>query len=97
MCCIYRDDLANNYVNIAYNTVTKIIMVIKQMKHTRQLPLLIVIQRIIYVIVSRLDVESISKCLSLLAPIRLVNSKETLINTIEKLIEKLNASSQNVP
>jgi len=88
MCGIYHEELIKD-VKIAFTSVTKIIMVIKQLKNTRQLPLLITIRRIIHVIFTRLDAESISKLLTLLASIKTKNSKDTLENTVETLIDKL--------
>lgn len=91
MCSIYHEDLIED-IKVAFNSVTKVITVIKQLKNTHQLPLLIIVRRIIHVIITRLDVESSSKLLALLASIKTKNSKETLENTVETLISKLNAN-----
>lgn len=83
MCCIYEDEIN---VALTINSVTKIVMVIKQLENIRQMPLLIVIRRLIDIIVLRMEPEEISKVLSLLASIKSPNSKTTLKNSIQRLM-----------
>jgi len=86
MCCIYEDDIN---VVLAINSVTKIVMVIKQLENIRQMPLLIVIRRLIDLIVTRMEPAEISKVLSLLASIKSPNSRKTLRTSIQRLMNNL--------
>jgi len=86
MCCIYEEEIN---VTFGINSVSKIVMVIKQLENSRQMPLLIVIRRIIDVLITRMDAEEISKVLSLLASMKSPNSKKTMGSTIEGLMNNL--------
>lgn len=86
MCCIYNEDVD---ITLAFNSVTKIIMVIKQLENSRQLPLLTIVRRLIGVISKGLDTESISKLLALIASIKTSNSKEILRISVDGLLQKL--------
>jgi len=86
MCCIYEDEIN---VALAINGVTKIVMVIKQLENIRQMPLLIVIRRLIDLIVTRMEPAEISKVLSLLASIKSPNSRKTLRTSIQRLMNNL--------
>jgi len=93
MCCIYEDEIN---VTLAINSVTKIVMVIKQLENIRQMPLLIVIRRLIDLIVTRMETAEISKVLSLLASIKSPNSRKTLRTSIQRLMNNLIIKKQRV-
>jgi len=83
MCCIYEDEID---VALAINSITKIVMVIKQLDSIRQMPLLIVIRRLIDLIVTRMETTDISKMLSLITSIKSPNYRKTLGASIQRLM-----------
>jgi len=66
------------------------LMVVKYFSDGYQVPLLIVIRRLIDSLIEHLDAEKISKLLSSIAPLNIrMSCRETLGNTVELLAEKL--------
>lgn len=95
MCSIYDEEVN---ANMAFNTVTKIIMVVKQMEDNRQMPLLVVIRRLIDLIIPSMDTETVTKLLTLIASIKSPSSKTMLGNLVKSLMTKLNtAQSSQIP
>lgn len=86
MCSIYDGEVN---ANMAFNTITKIIMVVKQMEDTRQMPLLVVIRRLIDLIIPTIDTETVTKLLTLIASIKSPSSKNMLGNLVKSLMTKL--------
>lgn len=93
MACIYDSNVDSE---TAINTLSKIIMVVKQMDDSRQFPLLIVIRRVIDGIYKRMDAGSISKLLVLIASIKSETSKEALGYNVEILVRTLNSKQKPV-
>lgn len=87
MSCIYDKEVD---VNTALNSITKIIMVIKQLDSDYQEPLLVILRRIMSAIGFRLDAESISKLLTTIASIKTVKAKVVLKDSVEALVKQLN-------
>lgn len=94
MSCIYDKEVD---VNTAFNSITKIIMVMKQLDTDYQEPLMVVLRRIISAICLRLDAESISKLLTIIASIKTENSKVMMKETVDALIKQLNTKPTNPP
>lgn len=88
MACIYSESVD---VKLATITISKIIMVIKQVDNARQFPLLVVLRRMIDATYVRFDLESISKLLMQLTSIKSQNYKETMGYTVEILVRTLNS------
>jgi len=86
MSCIYDEDVN---VNLAINTMTKIIMVINQVADREMSSLTDMLCRLIEVTQTRMTVEEISKILSLLASIKAQNYKESLKAIMQGLMDKL--------
>lgn len=86
MCCIYEEDIN---VDLAINSISKIVMVIKQLENIRQMPLLIVIRRLIDLIVTRMEYAQTSKLLCLLGSIKSPNSRKALRTSIQRLMSNL--------
>lgn len=89
MNCIYEVTVDPNLI---FNVITKLIMITKQLKNARQIPLLVVIRRLSNQILERLDTESTSKLLALFVSIKTVNSRVTLGNVLQALVSKLTPS-----
>lgn len=94
MSCIYEEEIN---VSLGINTASKIIMVIKQLENIRQMPLLIVVRRIIDAFLTRLDIEETSKVLSMLASMKTPNAKKTMASTIQGLVNHLIMKNTNFP
>lgn len=75
--------------NMAFSTITRIIMIIKQMEDTRQMPLLVVTRRLIDLIIPTIDTETVTKLLTLIASIKSPSSKTMLGNLVKSLMTKL--------
>lgn len=88
MCQIYDEEVD---VTLAFSSITKTIMVIKQLDNSRQPQLLNVVCRIIDVISGRLDPELILKLLALIASMKTPNSKEILRTSVDELLQNLKA------
>lgn len=86
MCSIYDGEVN---ANMAFNTITKIIMVVKQMEDTRQMPLLVVIRRLIDLIIPTIDPETVTKLLTLIASMKSPSAKTMLGNLVQSLMTKL--------
>lgn len=83
MNCIYDEEVD---VKMAVESITKVIMVVKQMENDRQTPLLVFIRRIVNSLILSLDQESVSKLVSLIVSIKTPNSLTILGNTVSLLI-----------
>ncbi|VVC27145.1 Hypothetical protein CINCED_3A011748 [Cinara cedri] len=88
MCSIYNE---NTDVKMAMHTISKVIMVIKQIESSRQFPLFVVIRRLIDLIHARLDVDRITRLLIQIASIKTQNCKDAMGYTVEILLIKLRA------
>lgn len=86
MCSIYDEEVN---VNLAFNTITKIIMVIKQMEESRQTPLLVAVRRLIDITTPTMDKESATKMLTLIASVKSFTSKSVLGELIPNLVAKI--------
>lgn len=86
MCSIYDGEVN---ANMAYSTVTKIVMVLKQMDDSRRMPLLVVIRRLIDLIIPTIDIETVTKLLTMIASIKSQSSKNMLENLVKSLTTKL--------
>ncbi|XP_050530011.1 uncharacterized protein LOC126899296 isoform X2 [Daktulosphaira vitifoliae] len=92
MSCVYEQ---NSNPTLIYHVVTKLIMITKQFENQRQLPLLVVIRRLIDQSLRRLDIELISKLLAQIATMKSSNSKVTLGDTVQELLEQLTLRTPN--
>lgn len=92
MSCIYDKEVD---VNTAFNSITKIIMVMKQLDTEYQESLMVIVRRIISAIDLRLDAESISKLLTIIASIKTDKSKVMMKDTVEALLKQLNTKPTN--
>lgn len=93
MSCIYDIDVD---LIRASNTLSKLIMVVKQLENSRQFPLLVVIRRMIDGIYQRMDIEAISQLLIQIASIKTENSQEALGYNVELLVRTLNLKQKYV-
>lgn len=86
--CIYQKDMDTK--NLKFNSLGKMLMVVKYFSDGYQVPLLIVIRRLIDSLIEQLNAEKITKLLYSIAPLNTsMSCKETLGNTVELLTEKL--------
>ncbi|XP_050426434.1 uncharacterized protein LOC126836822 [Adelges cooleyi] len=89
MSCIYQCGDSD----LVFQALTKLIMITKQLDNGRQVPLLVIIRRLINNCFRLMNDELIKKILAQIATIKSVNAKDTLGETTQKLLEHLTSRS----